>query len=113
MPQKNTVLIIPDLRVQTIWPSGKPIADSGDERKDVLIQNVIWAQQVKNSVPDARELVKVPVNGTVDKDFIPAIKSAAAAAGEKGMVILFTGHGSRPPSEFGRKPLQIRDRSGN
>jgi hypothetical protein len=65
----------------------------------VLSQNWIWGQQFKEAAPGDRYLFEVPVNGSLVNDFIPRIRDAAKQAGQGGMVILFTGHGTRDPND--------------
>jgi hypothetical protein len=86
-------MIIPDSRVAVQVTQAQ--ADAHD--LDLLEQNWLWAKQWKEAVPSDRETVSVPVNGDIDRDFLPAVRKAASLASGK-YVILFTGHGGRGPT---------------
>lgn len=60
--------------------------------------NWVFAKQVQAKDPTSVDIVEVAVDGSLATDFIPAIKTAAKKAGQGGLVVLVTGHGSRAPN---------------
>jgi hypothetical protein len=88
----NAVMIIPDTPVRRILPKGQALSP-----KDLSLhqQNWVFAQQFRDVAPGPRQLITVPLDGSLQTDFAKAIREAAAKAEKGGMVILFTGHGTR------------------
>ena len=88
----NAVMIIPKTPVNRIFPRGQR---ANPAKLSLHQENWVWAQQFKAVAPGPRDVVEVPVNGKLETDFTQAIRHAAAKAEKGGMVILFTGHGTR------------------